>query len=466
MKRYLLVGWLTLAVVFLSNCTLPVRNPYPHDDLTNETWRHDMDVSSTHWVKEADTWFLTGEPNAIEEANRHAADSSAISTMIVRVPDVTNIKVNGAFQVQIFGSDDDHNRVYIYGPNVGVRQTAVDVFGDTLYLHQRENVSRSMSRVIVRVGIADLHHLTQLGRGSIEGRQLYSDTMNITAKGSGNIYLMGDIDLQRITQTGIGSVTVMGARTPALDIYASSPSTKGAVNVSGEVGVQSINHTGEGDVNIIGAKSDFLKINTAGKGKISVYGRANVEEVIARDDTRVYLYRVRGYSLHLHAYDNARIGLAGSTRDLYVDACRAARYEGRYLYAQNAYVRAHDWAHINVSARNKIFASATENSSVYFFGTPLLLSQFIDGNGTIIPISASYVQPLPRVYKRAHRYVRLLCHRSSYYKGDVIDYSTAPYYSSRHGHRGHRIKRRAWRRNKVPHHFNNLHEEQCIHGTT
>ena len=49
-------------------------------------------------------------------------------------------------------------------------------------------------------------------------------------------------------------------------------------------------------------------------------------------------------------------------------------------------MRAHNYAHVNVSAADKIFASATENGVIYFFGEPNVLTQFVSGYGVIIPI--------------------------------------------------------------------------------
>jgi hypothetical protein len=176
---------------------------------------------------------------------------------------------------------------------------------------------------------------------------------------------------------------VFGARTPWLEIRTAGAAS---VNVSGNVGVRKIVHHGVGNVNIIGANSDGLKIYADGRGKIGIRGHVNLREVRARDKTGVFICNANSNSLYTWATDDARIGMSGTAENLYVDATKSSRFEGRSLCVTNAYVRAHDVAHINVSASNKIFASATENGSVYFFGSPNMMSQYVSGLGVVIPV--------------------------------------------------------------------------------
>ena len=384
MKRHLFIGMLVFGFTFLAGCASYHGSPFPRSDLTEEKWMQLVESTPHQWARGADSWFLTGAPNRSEERSRAASDSSAISTMLVRVPDFNNIKVNGPFQVQIFGSLEQ-NSVYVYGPNSQVRQVAVEVQGNTLNVNVAGGASgnHEMGQVIVRIGVVNLASLIQKGSGRIEGRQVRSTQLKIISSGCGNIYLAGNINLKCIEQTGSGSVNVWGAMTPSLDIITSG---SGRVNVCGNVGVHLIEHHGKSDVNIIGANSDTIKIVTDGSGKIGIRGIVNIRDIRARGRTCVYICGSNSSCLYVYLFDNAQVGISGRTNDLYVNATGASRFWGRSLCVNNAYVRAQDEAHINVMATNKIFASAINNSSVYFFGTPDLMSQFVSGNGTVIPI--------------------------------------------------------------------------------
>lgn len=381
MKRHLLIGLILISALILVGCSYK-RNPTMNADLTQEGWISEVDSNPVKWTAGADKWFLTGDPNATEVDTRNAPYSAAISTTSVKVPNFTKIKLNGNFQVQIFGTYGN-NSVYVYGPNDAVRETAIEVRGDTLCVNQAPKARQDIRQVIVRIGVNQLQSLVQLGGGTVEGVQLHSYGLDVVNMGRGNMYLAGNMNLKTLINTGSGCVNVFGANTPVLDIKTGG---SGITNVSGNVGIRSIMHHGRTDVNIIGANSDNLKIYADGRGKIGIKGIVNLRELKARDFTRVYIMRLRTTEAYVYAFDKAQVGLAGSAGSIYIDAFKNACVSARNLCANTAYVRAHQWAHINIAASNKIFAAATDNASIYFFGSPNVMSQFVSNNGTVIPI--------------------------------------------------------------------------------
>ncbi len=382
MKRYLLLGLPLLFLLYLSLTGCVQRYPGINVDLTRETWMREVDGNPMKWTRGADSWFLTGDPNGTELSDRNAPFSAAISTMSIRVPDFTAIKVKGDFQVQIFGTYGP-NSVYVYGPNDGVRQVIIDVQSNMLCITQSRKVSPSMRKVIIRIGIRQLSSLVQEGCGTIEGIRVQSFGLSVASRGSGNIYLSGNMCVRRVMNVGPGSISLFGANTPNLAIRTSG---RGSVNVSGNVGIHSILHHGTNDINIIGANSNDLRIFADGSGKIGIKGIVGLREVRAHDLTRVFACSVRSGALYASAYNRAHIGLAGSAGRLHIEAVDSSCFSGKYLCAIEAFVRARNNSHVNVTAANKIFAAADQNSTVYFFGSPRILSQFLSGNGTVIPL--------------------------------------------------------------------------------
>lgn len=401
MKHYLLIVSLILSFLVMVSCSMSTTTRYPmlNTDLTKEAWMREVEVSPNTWMRGADRWFLTGDPNTTEKILRDNPYSTTVSTMNVHVSDFNKIRVNGDFQVQIFGTYGN-NSVYVYGPNDGVRQTIIQVQGDTLCVDQAKKVTSSVRKVIVRIGVNHLNEIVQLGRGRIEGIQLRSHYLNVVSQGSGNIYLAGNMNLRSLVNMGAGCISIFGANTPVLDIKTSGT---GITNVSGNVGVHSIMHHGKTDINIIGANSDNLKIYADGRGKVGINGIVNLRELKAKGSTRVYVCNLRSTELYAYVYDKAVVGLAGTAQNLYLDAFKAACVQARNLCAVNAFVRAHHSAHINIAASDKIFAAATENSSVYFFGTPNVMSQHVNGNATVIPIwfvrirNCPIITPVPKI---------------------------------------------------------------------
>ncbi|OGT36911.1 MAG: hypothetical protein A3F11_09030 [Gammaproteobacteria bacterium RIFCSPHIGHO2_12_FULL_37_14] len=371
---------ISLLLISCMNSQLPSRPK----DLTHETWQRSITTTSAQWTTGADHWFYTGDPNGTEKINRQAPDSVGMSTTVVRVSDFTTIKTDGAYQLQLFGTDD-RNSVYINGPNVAVNAVSVSIQDDTLVIRQtNKEISNSlMNGVIVRVGVNQLHKLIQKGCGTVEAIRIQSDHLAITstATAMGNVYLIGNVNLKRIVLNGTGSVTVLGASSPNLVIHTKG---SGAVNVKGNVGIQSIVHHGQSDINILGANSNKLDIDADGAGKISIKGIVKLNHLTAKDDVCIYIDEVRSQCVEANLSGNVRVGLKGLTKDLYVNTIGTSIFWGRYLCSRNAYVTACNQSHINVAACGKIFASAVDQASVYFYGPSNILSEFTKDEGSVI----------------------------------------------------------------------------------
>ncbi len=405
MKIYLhcLLGILITA--FLTSCAL-YDSPPSATDLTKEIWQQSIATTPGGWTEGADHWFFTGDPNGTERINRNAPDSAAITTTMVRVSDFTKIKTNGAYQLQIFGTDDDDS-VYVFGPNEGVSAVTVKLQEDTLIVTQtnQEVSNRVMNGVIVRIGIHQLNQLVQRGCGTVEAIRIQTDSLSLISKGRGNIYMIGHIGLKRVVQDGAGKITVLGVASPELVIRTSG---SGSVNLMGNVGVSSIVHHGSSEINIIGANSNHLNIYTDGSGKMGIHGIVNLAKLTAKEDTCVYITEVRSHGIEAEISGNAHVGLKGVTQDLYVKTFDSSRFWGRYLCSANAYVTACNQSHSNITACTKAFASASNQASIYFYGPANLLSHFATDEASIIAmgdvtwcnLGAEY---RPYSYTYAHR---------------------------------------------------------------
>lgn len=383
MKKYLLLGITILVSFLLLSCA--TNNPHLKTDLSTETWPQQVETNPHAWTKGADNWFFTGSPSITELANQPATNAS-MSTMQVNITDFSQIKIDGAFQVQVYGTDEQQPSVFVYGPNAGVRHVAVDTYGDTLYLHQPPDApAHYMKQVIVRVGVKHLQRIRQLNCGRLEVIRITSKDLCIETgpAASGDMYVAGNINLTEVRHAGTGTVNVFGVNAPEVDIRTTGA---GAVNLQGNIGIRKITHHGSTEINIVGANSNDLTIEADGSGKIGVRGYVNLKSLRATGSTCVYIYTLRSQKLSVAVCDKAHVGLAGFVKDLYVDTYNTARFDGRNLCALNAYVRAHDQSHINVTASNKIFASADQASSIYFYGPSALLTDFDTGRGIVMTV--------------------------------------------------------------------------------
>lgn len=228
------------------------------NNLLEEHWSSQVDTTPSKWHKHGDNWLWFGEPNSLEQANRSAPYSAAMSTMMVRVPDFTRVHIDGDFQVQLDGRFQ-HNSVYLLGPNEEIRQVVVEVKDHSLNLSLVEK-NTDPRHVIVRIAIHNLQEISQNGSGKVEGRFIKANPLVVNSNGSGDIVLAGKINVRHITQTSSGDITLLGAYAPSIRI---DQTGKGSLNISGRVGVEVINHKGSGDINVLGAVG-ILSINGRG----------------------------------------------------------------------------------------------------------------------------------------------------------------------------------------------------------
>lgn len=385
MRNYFIWGLFLLSCFFISGCAHTGKNYYQYridHDFVEETWPKSMNTNPQLWLKGADRWFLTAQPNKIEQANRNAPYSASMTTLQVNAPKFAHVKVSGTFQVQLAGGARN-NSVYVYGPNDEVRQVIVEIRNNTLFVYQAPGCKVDLCHVIVRINVCNLASLTQDGPGLVEGHNIHSQSLRLISNGSGKVLLAGDMRLARVLLTGAGDVTVLGANTPLLDIEVGGT---GTLNLCGRVGVRSILHYGNGDLNIIGADTKELNIRAMGCGTISIWGCAGLRKVWASQYAKVYLYWVQSPALSVTLCENARVGLAGYVQNLNLVVGGYAVFEGQYLQADYAYVKTSGWAHANVNALRQIFASASDKSTIYYFGPPKILSETTTGTGLIIPV--------------------------------------------------------------------------------
>jgi hypothetical protein len=379
------LGLACISLLTLSSCAnnTDYFNTQIRPDLSHETWLQKVNMDPNSWTAKADSWFLTGKPDPITRGEKHGSYAKAMTTMSVRVPDFTHVKVSGRLHVQIVGHQE-HNSAFIYGPNDAARQVIVEVQGDTLYVHETKDCKANyMDQVIVRLGVVNLHKISTTDSVTIDGRDIYSDALTILASSQNHTMLSGNMNLTKVNQDGSGDITILGAETPNLNVKIN---TSAAVNISGTVGLHYVNNTHGGKLNVIGADSDSLTIHAADSSETIISGYTNLKKLVATNAAQVYLYWVNSKSTYVYAYDRSRVGLAGAVKNLNVDATGSTRFEGQYLRGENVYVRTRSWAHANVSAANKLFAAALDHSSIYFFGSPATVSRYTSRDGTAIPV--------------------------------------------------------------------------------
>ena len=382
MRSLFRIGIILLVVPLLVQCATYYHRPSTNAQYVDETWMRAVDMTSRPWLHGASTWFIS-DNDQLKMLDRALPRDMVMSTMHIHIPyTLTTLNVKGRFKVQIVESDQATG-VTLYGPYQAVRCVNVVVTPQTLYLTESNHAPLYMHYVIVRVNLKYLTGLTQNGVGQIEGRLMRGSLLYIVSQGTGDIYLRGLNRLKSVTVKNKGNVTVLNAVTPFLTV---TTDNQGSMNASGRVGIAEIIHHGSGDINIIGVDTDRLSITADGQGKIGLAGRLVINKIVAKDHMCVYAFDVSGHLLDVQLMNNASVGLKGHVHTVYVDAHQTSQFLGRYLYVQNAFLRANDAAHINTATTHQLFATANADSSIYYFVTPKLLNKTVNGSGVILPI--------------------------------------------------------------------------------
>jgi hypothetical protein len=415
MKRYLLLVLTCILTLVLTSCA---QNPTTYraqisPDLVQETWLGRMNLDPNVWTRHADRWFFTGEPHTFDEYASRAPLAANITAMTVRVPDFTNIVVSGPYKIQIYGRQM-HSSVFVLGTNEAARHVSVEVRDNTLFVHPATDCSRNGcggGDVIVRIGLSALNSLIANGNGPVEGKDITSNALTITSNTPNEILLTGNMNVQRIIQNGMGTTSVIGVYAPCMDIMVPH---NGNVNVSGHIGIRRISKAGNGMINVIGADSDGLRIDSTG-GITAIAGYANVKTINATQNGHIYLYWVASDGIYINVRDNARVGLAGAARNVDVEVSGNARYEGKYLRTDNIYVKTRGYSHANVFPQQKLFANASDFSSIYFFGTPNVISRYTTGHAIIVPIFNDGCPVMPRMPKNCP----VRSYKDESYKGET-----------------------------------------------
>lgn len=387
MKKIFVLIITFFSALILSACTSQYCKTQVMQNCLTETWMHYIDPKPTGWLNSADSWFLTGNPVSFTAyLNPHTIAKK------IDVRDFTNISIHGPFKVQIV-STPAQNQLLLIGPRYQLQQVEVEIQNNTLAIRVSADAIKNKlmpDQVIIRIAVRNLHELTNWGSCTIDGRNIVSDNLKINSYGGGKIFLQGKITLTSVTQYGPSEITILGVVSPALQIRISA---NRLLNICGRLGVQYIFNC-NGHVKMIGVDSNSLIVDASGNSSTILHGFANLKQVKAVGNSDVYFYWVMSESTRVIANQNSRVGLAGYTGNLNVTLSGKALFYGKLLHSGSAYVQTFNESHANVRAGSKIFASASDRSSIYFFGPRDILSPFTSGNGSVIPMGSDILTPM------------------------------------------------------------------------
>ena len=90
--------------------------------------------------------------------------------------------------------------------------------------------------------------------------------------------------------------------------------------------------------------------------------------------------------LHITASGKTQIRLAGNVGMLEVNAIDDAHVDGRYLRADNAYIKTANTAEVDASVLDHLSGFASNFSNIYYFKSPLALTRHTYQSGVVMQL--------------------------------------------------------------------------------
>ena len=180
---------------------------------------------------------------------------------------------------------------------------------------------------------------------------------------------------------GTGVITGTQLHTGLLDVLLDN---KGKTTLQGQIGLRKLVVQGGGYTEISGVNSPYLLINISGKSIVRLAGVVNLTSLDMNKDGRLSLYWVKSKELIVRGRGKAFIQLAGAVDKLHVELWGASRFNGRYLRAQRAFVKTHNYSVAEISAASRQHTLASDASDIHFYNIPVMKADFMSNAGAVL----------------------------------------------------------------------------------
>ena len=184
---------------------------------------------------------------------------------------------------------------------------------------------------------------------------------------------------------GAGVVTATGLRSHLLDLVIDN---KGRTIVSGyRLGLRSLYVSGGGYTEVSGINSPSLQLKIAGGSQVKLSGMANLTKLNLKDkkgNGRVSFYWVKSDTLIVRGGGKSYIQLAGVVNKLDLELWNEARFNGRYLRVDRAFVKTHHKSVAEMSAVKRQHTLAMDTSDIHFYNLSTLRTDYMADQGAVL----------------------------------------------------------------------------------
>jgi opacity protein-like surface antigen len=135
-----------------------------------------------------------------------------------------------------------------------------------------------------------------------------------------------------------------------------------------------------------GIDSKNLSIDMQQKAYAKLEGKMNVCQLNLRDDSWLSLYWVKANRMNLVYGGRSFVQLAGRVNVLDLELYGHARFAGRFLRVDRAFVRTHDYSVAQITAERSQHTLALDASHIDYFNLPSMKTDFMVDSGAVLDL--------------------------------------------------------------------------------
>ncbi len=187
--------------------------------------------------------------------------------------------------------------------------------------------------------------------------------------------------LVSFTFKGKGTISGKQLYSRSLDLYIKN---KGKTQLDGQIALNHATFISSGYTQIQGIHSHNLQLNLAGTTHVQLSGITDLTTLTMKGQSWLSLYWVKSHKLKAQLKENARAQLAGVVAVLDLKVCDSARFNGRYLRANEAFVKTFNQAEADISVLYAQHTIAHDASNIYYYKLPDMKTDFMVENGSVL----------------------------------------------------------------------------------
>lgn len=255
-----------------------------------------------------------------------------------------NINIRGPFEVKLT-TLNTHAKVVVIADEQALSSVHLKVKKRTLYV-DCANACYDYRRPILRINVKNLRNFYFSGEGNITGHNLSLRNTSLYIKNKMATKLDGHLNLRYIYLAGNGHTTLAG-----------------------------VDSTG-------------LRLKLRNHARLKIKGKVQLASMSLGKGTWISLYWLKADRLEIRGQGSTLIQLAGIVHVLDVELWNKARFNGRYLRAQETFIKTHDNSLAKISTFGHQHTLASGASDIYYYNDNLKAhTDFMGESGAVLDLN-------------------------------------------------------------------------------